>query len=91
MVTVSGRMLKTDGKMFTGLSAFLSALHVPIHCRNQKGRHSYIRYAEAKSKYGFKKSKGKTRFNTYDSSKIVSTASSKAKPSPNNSVIICHA
>lgn len=32
---------------------------------------SHIRHAEAKSKYGFKKSKDKTRFSTYDNSNIV--------------------
>lgn len=77
-------MLKMDSKMFTDLSGFLSVIHVHIHFRYQKGRHSYIRHAEAKSKYGFKKLKGKTRFNTYDNSQIVSTASSKSRPPPNS-------
>lgn len=59
MATVSGKMLKMDSKMFTDLSGFLSVIHVHIHFRYQKGRHSYIRHAEAMPKYGFKKPKGK--------------------------------
>lgn len=95
---VSRKMLKVDGKMFPDLSGFLSAIYVHIHFRYQKGGpraityfSSYISRAEVKSKYGFKKSKGKTRFNTCDNSNIVSTASSKSRPPPNSSVIIFHA
>lgn len=37
MVTVSAKMLKIDGKMFTDLSGFLFAIHAYIHFRYQKG------------------------------------------------------
>lgn len=57
------KILKTDGKMLTDLSGLLYVIHVHIHFRYKKGRPRAIT-CFSKSKYVFKKSKGKTRFNT---------------------------